>query len=50
MFSFLEIFSVFDVFDVLDFVLSKMLKEVVLGFVVWNMDDIVFLDNYEVFF
>lgn len=43
MFSFLEIISVF---DVLDFGLSKMLKEVVLGFVVWNMDVFVFKDIF----
>ncbi|CAF2112143.1 hypothetical protein F2Q70_00040972 [Brassica cretica] len=49
MLSSLEISSVLDVLDVSDLASSKTLKEAALGFVVRNMDDIVFSDNYEAF-
>ncbi|ESQ44460.1 hypothetical protein EUTSA_v10006174mg [Eutrema salsugineum] len=41
--------SVLDVLDVSDLGSSKMLKETALGFVVRNMDEIVFSDKYEAF-
>ncbi|KAJ4895980.1 BTB/POZ domain-containing protein [Raphanus sativus] len=49
MLSSLEISSVLDVLDVSDLGSSKTLKEAALGFVVRNMDDIVFTDKYEEF-
>ncbi|KAF8102037.1 hypothetical protein N665_0201s0327 [Sinapis alba] len=49
MLSSLEISSVLDVLDVSDLGSSKTLKEAALGFVVRNMDDIVFSDKYEAF-
>ncbi|CAA7060449.1 unnamed protein product [Microthlaspi erraticum] len=45
----LDISSVLDVLDVSDLGSSKLLKEAALGFVVRNMDDIVFSDKYEAF-
>ncbi|XP_010504521.1 PREDICTED: BTB/POZ domain-containing protein At3g56230 isoform X1 [Camelina sativa] len=49
MLSSLNVSSVLDVLDVSDLGSSKTLKEACLGFVVRNMDDVVFSDKYEAF-
>ncbi|CAN8254481.1 unnamed protein product [Cochlearia groenlandica] len=49
MLSSLDISSVLDVLDVSDLGSSKNLKEVALGYVVKNMEDVVFSEKYEVF-
>ncbi|XP_010516229.1 PREDICTED: BTB/POZ domain-containing protein At3g56230 [Camelina sativa] len=49
MLSSLNVSSVLDVLDVSDLGSSKTLKEACIGFVVRNMEDVVFSDKYEAF-